>query len=353
LIEDLKISTNYFLNKIKFLAFLFLSISISSQSMMEHAIEHESLNRTYLKYIPTNINLENRVDLFIGLHGYTGTASGFEKQTSGGFNDVAEKYQFIAIYPQGLYFNSIEKNSSSFVSSWNDLVGSKTKTPNGEICSIEADIYPKYPNCNEGGRCSYTSCNDDLGFIKKIIDRAKEDYKIRDIYVLGMSNGGNMAQALACKYPTIFKGVVNIVGMQHKDLSCIPKQPVNFIIYGGMKDRVIPPIDIEASDGYFYEPMTNTFNAWSEQFECKSINQSTFIFYDNFEKNIASDCNNNVQIISLLNKDRGHLWPGIEKSVGYCYSQPQSVLDYSKCNFSIFNEWGNDFLIKLLFDLKN
>ena len=71
------------------------------------------------------------------------------------------------------------------------------------------------------------------------------------------------------------------------------------------------------------------------------------------EKNIASDCNNNVQIISLLNKDRGHLWPGIEKSVGYCYSQPQSVLDYSKCNFSIFNEWGNDFLIKLLFDLKN
>ena len=52
-----------------------------------------------------------------------------------------------------------------------------------------------------------------------------------------MSNGGMMAQALACKYPTLFKGVVNVVGMQHKDLSCIPDKPVNFIIYGGLKDR--------------------------------------------------------------------------------------------------------------------
>ena len=190
--------------------------------MTEYEIEHESIKRTYLKYIPVDIDLKNEVDLFIGLHGYTGTASGFEKQTTGGFNEAAEKYQFIAIYPQGLYFNSIENNSSSFVSSWNDLVGSRTKTPNGEICSIDAYSYPQYPNCSEGGRCSYTSCNDDLGFIKKVIDRAKADHKIRDIYLLGMSNGGNMAQALACKYPTIFTGVVNIVGMQHKDLSCIP-----------------------------------------------------------------------------------------------------------------------------------
>ena len=337
----------------KFLAIFFLSLFVSSESMTEYEIEHESIKRTYLKYIPIDIDLKNEVDLFIGLHGYTGTASGFEKQTTGGFNEAAEKYQFIAIYPQGLYFNSIENNSSSFVSSWNDLVGSRTKTPNGEICSIDAYSYPQYPNCSEGGRCSYTSCNDDLGFIKKVIDRAKADHKIRDIYLLGMSNGGNMAQALACKYPTTFKGVVNIVGMQHKDLSCIPDKPVNFIIYGAMKDTIVPPINIKSSDGYFYEPMRDTFNAWSEKFDCKFIKQSNFNLYDDFEKNIASGCKNDVQIISLLNRDKGHLWPGIDRSVGYCYSQPQSNLDYTKCDFSISNEWGNDFLIKLLFDLKN
>ena len=160
--------------------------------MVEHSISHESINRTYLKYIPENIDSDNEVDLFIGLHGYTGTASGFEKQTTGGFNDAADKYKFLAIYPQGLYFNSIENDSGSFVSSWNDLAGSRTKTPNGEICAIDADIYPQYPNCSEG-RCAWASCSDDLGFIKKIIDRTNEDHKIRDIYLMGMSNGGMMA----------------------------------------------------------------------------------------------------------------------------------------------------------------
>ena len=99
--------------------------------------------------------------------------------------------------------------------------------------------------------------------------------------------------------------------------------------------------------------MDNTFNAWSEKFECKSMEQSNFNLHDDFEKKIALGCKNNVKIISLLNKDEGHFWPGIDKSVGFCFSQPQSDLDYLKCNFSISNEWGNDFLINLLFDLRD
>ena len=73
---------------------LFLSLSVLSESMTEHAINHESINRTYLKYIPADLDLKNEVDLFIGIHGYTGTATGFEMQTTGGFNDAANKYKF-------------------------------------------------------------------------------------------------------------------------------------------------------------------------------------------------------------------------------------------------------------------
>ena len=127
---------NFISKKINILALFFLSLSVLSESMTEHAIDHESINRTYLKYIPADLDLKNEVDLFIGIHGYTGTATGFEMQTTGGFNDAADKYKFLAIYPQGLYFNSVEDDPSSFVSSWNDLAGSKTQTPNGEICAI-------------------------------------------------------------------------------------------------------------------------------------------------------------------------------------------------------------------------
>ena len=93
--------------KINVLAMLFLSLSVLSESMTEHVINHESINRTYLKYIPADLDLKNEVDLFIGIHGYTGTATGFEKQTTGGFNDAADKYKFLAIYPQGLYLSLI------------------------------------------------------------------------------------------------------------------------------------------------------------------------------------------------------------------------------------------------------
>ena len=73
-----------------------------------------------------------------------------------------------------------------------------------------------------------------------------------------MSNGGMMAQALACEYPNLVKGVVNIVGMKHKGLSCIPRETINFIIYGGAKAKTVPQDKIKSSDGYFYEQMDNS-----------------------------------------------------------------------------------------------
>ena len=89
----------------KLLILLFLTLNLSSSVMNEISFEHEGERRSYLLYVPDNINLDNENDLVIGLHGYTGTASGFEKETTGGFNVAADKYGFIAIYPQGAFFN--------------------------------------------------------------------------------------------------------------------------------------------------------------------------------------------------------------------------------------------------------
>ena len=334
----------------KLLILLFLTLNLSSSVMNEISLEHEGISRSYLLYVPDNISLDDENDLVIGLHGYTGTASGFEKETTGGFNITADKYGFIVIYPQGAFFNA-NLFRHSFISSWNDLVGSKNSTVEGEICSIEAEIAPKYPECKNSSRCSWTSCSDDIGFIKKVIDKAKKDNNIRNIYLLGMSNGGMMAQAMACKYPELFKAVVNIVGMQHKGGSCVPDKPVNFIIYAGMKDIVVPPVNIESYDGYYYEPMNNTFVSWSEKFNCLKFNDDKYVYFDEFEQKTASDCNNNVKIYSILNMDRGHLWPGISSNGGYCATSAQSNIKFLKCKKSNINQWGNDFLMEIILNL--
>ena len=81
--------------------------------MEEIFFDYEGMSRSYLIYIPEKINLDVSNNLIVGLHGYTGTASGFEKETTGGLNNIAEKFGFIAVYPQGLYFNS-NQNDFSF-----------------------------------------------------------------------------------------------------------------------------------------------------------------------------------------------------------------------------------------------
>jgi polyhydroxybutyrate depolymerase len=331
--------------------FLILSLNVYSSLHQEVELIYEDLNRSYLLYVPENIIEKEETDLVIGLHGYTGTASGFESQTTGGFSKSADRYGFIAVYPQGLHFNSIQNDASTYVSSWNDLAGSKTSTSSGEICAVDADIYPQYPNCKNGGRCSWASCNNDLGFIKRIIELTKNKYNINNIYVLGMSNGGMMAQALACEYPNLFKAVVNVVGMQHKGLSCIPSEPINFIIYGGAKDTSVPPVTIKSSDGYFYEPMSNTYNDWSSKFNCKTNSIIDFQFNDRFTKQVAEICDNSVRVISLLNHDSGHYWPGIKRSAGFCHTEDQSDMNYSVCKFSTDNDWGNEFILDMLFNL--
>ena len=49
----------------------------------------KDINRHYLVYEPSS-NINDPKKIVIGLHGYTGSASGFEIETTGGFNAMAE-----------------------------------------------------------------------------------------------------------------------------------------------------------------------------------------------------------------------------------------------------------------------
>lgn len=335
------------------------SISISSTEIERIDLFHDDESRHYLKFIPKNYNSNKPINLVVGLHGYTGSASGFEKETTGGFNKSATKHNFIAAYPQGLYFYHDSyyqgKMISSYVSSWNDLTGSKTKTPYGETCAIDAVMYPKYPNCqNTGsGRCAWTSCGDDLGFIIKVINQIKDNYNINKVYIVGMSNGGKIAHALACKYPDIIEGVINVVGSPQLGLGCKPKAPINYIIYAGLKDNIVPPFGIVSHDKYYYTPMATIVNNWKNEFDCKDKKTLRSTAPDNIEENIYFNCAKNVKVISLLNTDRGHTWPGTNyDSAGFCRSDKQSEINIEVCkNYN--NKWGNDFLLERIFRTYN
>ena len=87
-----------------------------------------------------------------------------------------------------------------------------------------------------------------------------------------MSNGGKMAHALACEFSKDISGVINVVGSPQNGLACEPKTPINYIIYAGAEDKVVPPFNVVSFDKYFYTPVSTLVNKWTTSFNCKRKN---------------------------------------------------------------------------------
>ena len=284
-------------------AFFLFSCSPNDNSMQDHNILHDGVMRTFYTYVPSNIDKE--MTLVVGLHGYTGNAKTFIRKGDADFNNFLEMNNFIGAYPEGKSFYA---NGRKF-SSWNDLAGSIGQGPKGDICDIDRDYYPFPPDCVNPHRCSWASCGDDIGFIEKVIDHHKNQYDIKSVIVIGMSNGGMLAQAIGCKLAGKVDAIINIEGMQALGMSCIPDKPLTMVIYGAKNDTTVPPEDILASDGYFYEPMKNTVNDWKNAFNCSNSTKKQILNPAEITEEHFYDCNDGVTITSILDHNNDHDWP--------------------------------------------
>ena len=292
------------MNKLTLLSICFLfSCSSDNSLMQEHNILHDESIRTFYTYVPSTLNKE--MTLVVGLHGYTGNAKTFIRDGDANFNNFLEANNFIGVYPEGKSFKANGRNFSS----WNDLAGSIGKGPKGDICDIDRDYYPFPPDCSNPHRCSWASCGDDIGFIEKVIDHHKDKYDIKSVIVIGMSNGGMIAQAIGCNLADKVDAIINIEGMQALGMSCIPKKPITMVIYGAKNDTTVPPEDILASDGYFYEPMKNTVNDWKNSFNCSNSSIEETSNPAKITQERFYDCDGGVTITSIIDHNNVHDWP--------------------------------------------
>ena len=283
--------------------FFIFSCSSNNNTMQETTIIHDESIRTFYTYVPSDVT--NGMTLVVGLHGYTGNAKSFIRKGEANFNNFLEINNFIGAYPEGKSFKANGRNFSS----WNDLTGSIGEGPKGDICDIDRDYYPYPPDCKNPHRCSWASCGDDIGFIEKVIDHHKNKYDIQRVIVIGMSNGGMIAQAIGCNLTDKVDAIINIEGMQALGMSCIPKKPITMVIYGAKNDTTVPPEDILASDGYFYEPMQNTVNDWKSAFNCSNSTTKETLSPANISETHFYDCDDGVTVTSILDHNNDHDWP--------------------------------------------
>ncbi len=172
---------------------------------VSRSIEASDLRRTFVLHVPPSLRAGVPAALVFVLHGGGGTGWGMERST--GFSLMADRYGFIAVYP-----DAVERN-------WNDGRGDL------QIRSQREGI-------------------DDVGFISAVITLLSREYRIdpRRVFATGISNGGFMSQMLAARLADRIAAIAPVsAGMGPAVAASLqPSVPVSVLVMNGTADPLVP-----------------------------------------------------------------------------------------------------------------
>ena len=308
--------------------------------MYRQTLQHDGIEREYFVYLPHSYKKSKRLPVVFLLHGYTTSASGAALESTTGFNHYAERNDFIAVYPQGSHFTTLDNDHKpQFVSSWNDLAGNKAESPLGPMCTENSVQYPCPPECGECGRCHWVSCNDDVGFIDKMLGEIKRNLNTDDdrYYLIGISNGAMMAHRLACKLDQQFAAVALTIGRLQRGYNCTPERAMSIIQINGARDRAVPLDGSVSSDGFYYTSSDTVSKDWARQAQCSS---KAKIWNNEITKAQGLKCHSyencadeQTEVVECLWPEGEHVWPGNIGGGGWCVAEVQkdSIPEFPLC----------------------
>ncbi len=220
-----------------------------------------SPQRTFVTHLPNNRPPTQPVPLVLVFHGYGGQGKDLAK--SSGLNQIADRENFIVVYPDGL----------------------------NKRWSV-------------GG-------TEDVAFTNSLIQQFQQRYKIdsRRIYATGISNGGFLVQRLACESSnqiTAFASVVATLphGLQSQ---CRSNRPVSMLMINGTDDRKVPWKGGSLAYGQILS-VPSSIDFWRQRSQCpssakvRSLNSRVQI--DQY-----TNCKNDSEIELVTLKGAGHVYP--------------------------------------------
>ncbi len=151
--------------------------------MKEYTYRGPTGERSYFVSIPQNYKMSEAVPLVVMLHGCTQKVSAFASGTH--MNELAERYNFIVVYPQ-------QSRSAHTYGCWNWFQPINQERDSGEAALL-------------------------AGIVQEMV-RQTAQWMIdkRRIYVAGISAGGAMAGILGATYPDVFAAIGIHSGIAYK-----------------------------------------------------------------------------------------------------------------------------------------
>ena len=171
-------------------------VSAASPRDLAGTFRSGGTDRTYILHVPPG----DPVGLVLSLHGGGGTGTGQQGLTD--FDTVADAHNLLVVYPDG------------YDKSWADGRGASP-----------ADRHHV----------------DDVGFLVGLAGKLQNDYRIATghVFVAGMSNGGFMANRLACDRADVFAAIAPVAGTLGVGMVCNPSRPVSVWDAHGTADPLV------------------------------------------------------------------------------------------------------------------
>lgn len=180
-----------------------LSLSTASAAQVERTLRVDGRERTYIVCAPKDAT--EAMPVVFMLHGGGGTAARIVKAT--GFNELAERENFIVVYPQ------------AFDNHWNDGRGVPFMRAQSENV-------------------------DDIRFLRAVLADVAKQHRVdaSRVFLTGISNGGIMAHRVAAEAADMVAAIAPVVGGMPPQIGkeFQPAQPVSIYIIQGDADRVVP-----------------------------------------------------------------------------------------------------------------
>lgn len=231
-------------------------------------IDVNGTTRTYLLHVPASLEAKRAVPLVLNYHGYLSSA--VQQEAFSGMDLTADTEGFIVAYPEGVS------------AAWN-----------AGLCCGEA----------------FSSGVDDVGFARALIADVKAKFCVdaRRVYAMGMSNGGFMAQRLACDAADVFAAVAPVAGvltMAQED--CKPSRPISIIHFHGNADTIVK---YEGGGIATTMSVADSYSGWVQRDGCSAEENETF------SKGMArcvthSNAVAGVDATLCTIDGGGHCWPG-------------------------------------------
>ncbi len=142
-------------------------------ALQSGSMEYGGHHRRWQAYVPAS--KPPHPALVLVLHGSMGDGGDIRMMTRYGFDVLAERDGFIALYPDG------------YEGHWNDCRGTATYTANTENI-------------------------DDVGFLRALVQRMVDEHGVdpTQVFATGLSNGGQMSYRLGLEAPELVAGIASM-----------------------------------------------------------------------------------------------------------------------------------------------